>query len=131
MRKLKLDDWIATQRRRKWRWVQKLAKTEDFDWMVMTTRWDPTIDDKLNARRRPGRPKTRWMDDITNHVTRTTTDARHNNANSNDDDRKTPASNDDTLTTDPVTIDNMLIIKMATDETAWAAMEEGYVNNIF
>ena len=50
---------------------------------------------------------------------------------SNDDDRKTPTSNDDSLTADPVTIDNMLIVKMATDETAWAAMEEGYVNNIY
>ena len=117
MRKLKLDDWVAMQRRRKWRWVQKLANTAHSDWMIMVTRWDPTIDDNLNTRRRLGRPKTRWMDTITNYVTRTTTNIQHNNANSNYDDRNATAN-------------NMIIVKMASDEAAWAAMEEGFVNNI-
>ena len=114
MRKLKLDDWVTTQRRRKWRWVQKLANTAEGDWMIMATAWDPTIDDKLSTRRRPGRPKTRWMDNIANYVT---THIQHNNANSNYDAFKATAS-------------NMLIVKMASDDAAWAAMEEGFVHNI-
>jgi len=127
MRKLKFDNWIAMQRRRKWRWVQKLAKTTDSDWMVMATRWDPTIDKKLNARRRPGRPKTRWIDNIANHVTKTTINNEHNNpatsnANSNDD---------DAMMNDPTPIDSKMIIQMARNAAAWAAMEEGFVNNVF
>lgn len=118
MRNLKLDDWVATQGRRKWRWVQELANNADSDRMIMATTWDPTIDDTLSTRRRPGRPKTLWVDTIAKYVARTATDTQHNNANSNYDDRIVPAS-------------NMLIVKMAKDEATWAAMGEGFVNNIF
>lgn len=55
MRTLKLEVWIVMQRRRKWRWASKLANT---------TQYDPTLDPRLAACRRPGRPKTRWADDI-------------------------------------------------------------------
>jgi hypothetical protein len=68
MRKLKLDDWITIQRRRKWRWAGKVAHTSREDWMAMAIRWDPILDPKLKATRRPGRPKTRWTDDICNHI---------------------------------------------------------------
>ena len=54
------------------------------------------------------------MDDIANYVT---THIQHNNANSNYDARKATAS-------------NMLIVKMVSDDAAWAAMEEGFVHNI-
>ena len=36
--------------------------------MAMAIRWDPILDPKLKATRRPGRPKTRWTDDICNHI---------------------------------------------------------------
>ena len=127
MRKLKLDDWIATQRRRKWRWVRKLAKTTDADWMVMAMRWDPTIDSKLNARRRPGRPKTRWMDDIDDYLRQTPTHNRHNrqannNSNQNDNDGEI-------MMTTSAPIDNKHVIQMAADAAAWASKEEGFVHN--
>ena len=63
MTKLNLDDWVSLQRRRKWRWVAKLAITEADAWTTQTIRWDPTLDMQHNTRRRQGRPKTRWTDD--------------------------------------------------------------------
>jgi hypothetical protein len=69
MWKLKLDDWITIQRRRKWRWAGNVAQTSREDWTAMAIRWDPTIDPKLKARRQPGRPKTRWTNDICSHIT--------------------------------------------------------------
>ena len=36
--------------------------------MAMALRWDPILDPKLKATRRPGRPKTQWTDDICNHI---------------------------------------------------------------
>lgn len=43
----------------------------------------------------------------------------------------TANNDDDALVADPVPIDSRLIIQKARDETAWAEMEEGFVNNIF
>ena len=34
----------------------------------MALQWDPTLDDRLDARRRTGRPKSRWIDSIKEHV---------------------------------------------------------------
>ena len=126
MRKLNLDDWIATQRRRKWRWVGKLAKTVDTDWMVMAMRWDPTIDSKLNARRRPGRPKTRWMDDVASHLRLTATDTEHDSPASSNSNKN---SNDvETVITALAPIDHEHVLQMAADEAAWTVKEEGFVN---
>ena len=69
MKRLKLDDWITLQRRRKWRWARKVAMTEENNWMVLALQWDPTLDNQLSSGRRQGRPKTRWLDDIKQHVT--------------------------------------------------------------
>ena len=63
MKKLKLDDWITLQKQRKWRWAGRLARLESFDWTTAALDWDPTLDINLAARRRPGRPRTRWTDD--------------------------------------------------------------------
>jgi len=38
----------------------------------MAIRWDPILDPKLKATRRPGRPKTRWTNDICNHLVEAT-----------------------------------------------------------
>ena len=127
MRKLKLDDWIATQRRRKWRWVRKLAKTADADWMVMAMRWDPTIDSKLNARRRPGRPKTRWIDDIANYMRQAATHNGHNSPANNNSNQN--SNDDETVMTTAAPMDNKRVIQMAADAAAWASKEEGFVHD--
>ena len=90
MKKLNLDDWITLQRRRKWRWVARLANTEAEAWTTQALRWDPTLDTQHNTRRRQGRPKTRWTDDIHHYLqharelTTYTHDQTDNNANSDD-----------------------------------------------
>ena len=58
MKELKLDDWVTMQRRRKWKWGQKPALFDNFDWTTAVLRWDPTLVPQLHSRRRPGRPKT-------------------------------------------------------------------------
>ena len=68
MNNLRLDDWITLQRRRKWSWASKVATRESNEWAVLAAKWDPTLNSKLRATRRVGRPKTRWTDDIQTHI---------------------------------------------------------------
>jgi hypothetical protein len=107
MRKLKLDDWTTMQRRRKWRWAHKVAMAPRCDWMAMAIRWDPTCDPKLNARRRQGRPKRRWTDDIVYHL----------------------AANITTMTDleqRVAQVDKQLWCELAQDKLKWSAMEESF-----
>ena len=132
MKRLKLDDWITTQRRRKWRWAGKLALTSRSDWTAMAVRWDPTLDPRLNARRRPGRPKTRWMDDIYNHVLHTKTSNYQptqelNSNNDGDDNTNITDNDDDTTTTNMRPGDSEHWLHIASDAQMWAALEEGFV----
>ena len=126
MQKLKLDDWVVMQRRRKWRWARKLAMTPDFDWMAMASKWDPTVDIHMNARRRQGRPKTRWGDDLASHVQQiTSTDPTQHSSTTN-----TNSSNDDNnMMMFPMPVDNRLWQQVAQDEAAWEALEEGYCHH--
>lgn len=59
MKRLRMDDYSKTQRRR----ARKLARTSRGDETAMAVRWDPTVDPQLNAGRRPERTRTRdeWM----------------------------------------------------------------------
>ena len=68
MRKLNLEDWVTMQRRRKWRFAQKVFTSDPFEWTNTAFHWDPTLDPQLHAHRRTGRPKTRWMDDLKHHI---------------------------------------------------------------
>ena len=88
IKKLNLDAWITLQGRRKWRWVARFANTEAEAWTTQALRWDPTLDTQHNTRRRQGRPKTRWTDDIYHYIQHTrelttyTRDQTDKNANS-------------------------------------------------
>ena len=123
MKKLNLDDWITLQRRRKWRWVARLANTEAEAWTTQALRWDPTLDAQYNARCRQGRPKTRWTDDIYHYIKHTqepttyTHDQTNNNTNSDD------FINADTTRTD---VDTNIMLQMAQKKDLWLAMEEGF-----
>jgi hypothetical protein len=107
MRRLKLDDWITMQRRRKWRWARKVATTQRCDWMAMAIRWDPTCNPRLHARRRQGRPKTRWTTDIVAYLSSYATTADEDNSPT-------------------MTVDNQLWLQLAQDELSWTSMEEGF-----
>jgi len=103
MCRLRLDDWKVMLRRRRWRWARKIAEMPDEDWTVMTTRWDPTMDIHMNARRRQGRPKTRWSDDIADYLSQVVCD-------------------DDGDDCD----DRQRWLQLAADESVWNRLEEGY-----
>ena len=65
---LGLEDWISIQRRYKWRWAQKVATDTHGKWTAKVLTWDPTLDVRCTAKRRPGRPQTRWTDDIAEYI---------------------------------------------------------------
>ena len=50
-------DWVAEQRRRKWRWAGHVMRRTDSRWSRRIVQWLP-----LGGQRRPGRPTTRWED---------------------------------------------------------------------
>jgi len=66
--KTKLEDWIAGQRRRKWRWAGHVARRTD-------NRWSNRILHciELDGRRNAGHPKTRWRDAIESFASSRTT----------------------------------------------------------
>ena len=129
MRKLKLDDRITVHRRRKWNWAQKLALRQDFDWTVEALQWDPTLDSHLNARRRPGRPKIRWTDDIQQHLRRTTasTSQHHTTQHADSINRRSFTDEDDKYDGQTPS-DNKIWLAKARDTQLWAALEDEYVN---
>ena len=103
MNKLRLDDWVTMQRRRKWRWIPRLI-TCDQKWTTSAIHWDPYLDTKLNAQRRPGRPKTRWMDDIRTYL-------QHH------------------FHRQPKTTHDLTWEQLAKDTYIWDTLEDGYVNH--
>ena len=69
--KVKLEDWIAGQRRRKWRWAGHVARRNDNRW---SNKMLHCIE--LEGRRPQGHPKTRWRDAIESFVGSQTTCSR-------------------------------------------------------
>ena len=56
--RLKIDSWVTTYRRRKWRYAGKLANEVEDCWTKSALDWTP------GGARKVGRPKLRWADDI-------------------------------------------------------------------
>ena len=137
MSKLHLDDRVSMQRRRKWRWAMKLATNPTDNLTTRALKWDPTLDAQLNNRRRRGRPKTRWSDDIFKYIRQmqramatTTTDNNHDNHDNTDDTNFpvyeiNPDGTDDG--NEQQLFDNNLWLELATDKSIWEALEDGYV----
>ena len=67
LEKLGIDDWITIQRRRKWKWVTKVAR-EHHKWSHKALLWNPAQQQHHNPHRRHQRPRTRWTDDITTYL---------------------------------------------------------------
>ena len=61
--KTKLEDWVAGQRRRKWRWAGHVARRTDHRWSNKVLHCI-----ELQGRRHAGHPKTRWRDSIETFV---------------------------------------------------------------
>ena len=68
LQNLKMRSWTEEARLRKWKWAQNLFTGEHSDrWSVKALHWNPQVHfdrPKPAARRRPTRPKLRWLDDI-------------------------------------------------------------------
>ena len=62
MKQFKVQDWIEEQRRRKWKWAEKVASRSDERWTQEIAKWNP---DEIKIR---GRPKTRWSDEINKYL---------------------------------------------------------------
>ena len=68
MNEYDVDYWTTIYRRKKWEWARKVVFMEAPEWPAQILNWAPQLDLRTPARRRPGRPKTRWVDDIKQHV---------------------------------------------------------------
>ena len=99
MKKLKLEDWVTMHRQRKWKWTQRLATRNATEWTTIIFCWDPTLNSTLRARRRPGRPKRRWTDDVWACATQSNPTNDHDNDNE-DEDAVDDCDADDNATTD-------------------------------
>ena len=65
--RLKVADWVSMQRQRKWKWARKVI-ISDSSWAARALLWNPEVDIDCDARRRPGRPKKRWSDDMRDSI---------------------------------------------------------------
>ena len=102
MRKLGIEEWVAIQRRRKWRFARQVALDKQGKWSLKAMMWDPLSDPRFNPRRRTGRPRTRWTQDICNHIRQHRRDQSH----------------DDSPT---------LLFELAQDKMLWDQLEEQFV----
>ena len=68
MTALGIEDWVTIQRRRKWRFAARVM-ADSHKWGLKALLWDPLLDTRSQAKRRQGRPKMRWTDDINAFIT--------------------------------------------------------------
>ena len=66
LKRLDIEDWLTTQRRRKFKWAMKVATCNSDRWASRATTWQPNLQHKAaaTAARSAGRPRTRWDDDL-------------------------------------------------------------------
>ena len=68
MEKLQITDWVTKVRLRRWHWIRKLANTDEHEWTRQVFQWTPERDPIYTAKRRVGRPKSRWTDDVRHYI---------------------------------------------------------------
>ena len=66
--RLRINSWASTVRQRKWKWMQKLSATSEREWTRQVVQWSPQLEPVYTAKRKAGRPKTRWADDIKKYI---------------------------------------------------------------
>ena len=79
---LRIEDWISQQRLKKWRWLQRVASMPHGEWSRQAILWDPCLCPELRAHRRAGRPRTRWIDDISAFMSSRIDEVSHGEKNS-------------------------------------------------
>ena len=72
LQKLRIKTWIEQARNRKWKFASELFSGQgERKWTHAALEWNPQVhydSQKPSARRRPTRPKSRWTDELRNHV---------------------------------------------------------------
>ena len=68
MEKLRITDWVSKVRLRRWHWIRELANTSEHEWTRQVFQWTPERDPVYTAKRRVGRPKLRWIDDVRHYI---------------------------------------------------------------
>ena len=139
MKKMNLDDWVTMQLRRKWRWAHKLATTTHDTWTTIALHWDPTLNTQPPARRRTGRPETRWTDDINDCLRHMSINAHKNasprhdsNHDNNNHNGHTNSGGDNNIGAERKVDDQLHQNngvpwnQLAADKQHWADMEGGY-----
>ena len=134
-----VDDWVADQRRRKWRWAAKTATDTVPKWNVKALLWKPELDSRYNARRRPGRPMTRWTDDLTKFCNEHAP-LQHTDCNNNENYTLHPShyyngssyENDDALAAEDAVSTSSTAkfvdwMEIAADKCLWEQLEQEYV----
>ena len=108
MKRLNLEDWVSLQRRRKWKWAQRVATCTGDSWILDAVTWDPYPRVSTAESRRVGRPAKRWSDDLRQYIYRAVyTDENHPSI--------CPK------------LDNVEWLCHARDEVIWVHLEEGYL----
>ena len=64
MQNTKIQCWIKTHRRMKWRLAMGMASLPVERWAVKAADWNPELSTKNKTYRAPGRPERRWEDEI-------------------------------------------------------------------
>ena len=107
LKKLGAEDWVSMQRRRKWRWAQRVA-TDNDKWTWKALLWEPVLDRRFQARRQQGRPRKRWTDDITDYLTSLAPNTQQSQQHDtqHDDDTHNPHQNTDARSTNDICNNN-------------------------
>jgi endonuclease/exonuclease/phosphatase family metal-dependent hydrolase len=58
-----VEDIVRKVKKLKWQWAGHVARMNDNRWTKIVTEWIP-----IDKKRKPGRPTTRWEDEIANHL---------------------------------------------------------------
>ena len=64
MKTAKIQCWIKTHRRMKWRIAMRKASLPEERWVMKAAGWNPELATKYKTYRAVGRPQKRWEDEI-------------------------------------------------------------------
>ena len=64
MKTAKIQRWIKTHRRMKWKLAMRIASSPEERWVMKAAGWNPELSSKYQMYRAVERPKKRWEDEI-------------------------------------------------------------------
>ena len=83
MERMKVQCWIKTPRRMKWRLAMRIASLPEERWVMKASGWNTELSTKYKTYRAVGRPKKRWEDEINNFLRPERTEDERSNVKKN------------------------------------------------